>query len=63
MDNFNIALRVGEIRREIAAIRDANRIYQACSAHHRLQNDLHETRRLRLQEIKAELDALFRRAK
>ena len=58
MNKSEIPLRVEEIRREIAAIRDANRIYETRSSRCGLEMDKLEKRRQRLQEIVVELVAL-----
>jgi hypothetical protein len=61
MDKSEITFRVEEIRRELAAIREANRIYKTRSSHNRLEMDKHEKRRQRLQEIVLELGNSERR--
>ena len=48
-------LRTEELRREIAEIRNANRIYQMHATHNGPENRLHEARRQRLREIVIEL--------
>ena len=58
MNKSEITFRIEEIRREIAAIRDANRIYKTRSSHNRLEMDKLEKRGQRLQEIVVELVAL-----
>jgi hypothetical protein len=58
VNKSEIPFRVEEIRREIAAIRDANRIYETRSSHYGLEMDKLEKRRQRLQEIVVELVAL-----
>ena len=58
MDKSEITFRLEEIRRELAAIREANRIYKTRSSHNRLEMDKHEKRRQRLQEIVLELATL-----
>jgi hypothetical protein len=61
MPESSITRRVEEIRREIANIRSANRVFQSNSTHNRCDINLHETRRQRLQEIVFELDSLLHR--
>jgi hypothetical protein len=62
MDKWQITLRVEEIRREIAEIQGANRIYKARIAHTMAEIAKHEERERRLQEIIVELDSLTRRS-
>lgn len=62
MDKWQTTLRVEEIRREIAELLDANRIYKMRVAHHKGEIAKHEQRQRRLQEIMAELDALSGRS-
>jgi DNA-binding FrmR family transcriptional regulator len=62
MDKWQTTLRVEQIRREIAQIQGADRIYKRHIAHTVEQNAEHEKRQQRLQEILAELDSLAPRS-
>ena len=61
-NKWQMTLRVEEIRREIAAIRGANRIYKAHVYHTVAQNAEHEKRQRRLQEIMVDLGVLSSRS-
>ena len=55
-------MRAEQIRREIAQIQEADRIYKRHIAHTVAQNAEHEKRQRRLQEIIAELSDMSRRS-
>jgi hypothetical protein len=59
---MGITLQVEELRREIAQIREAIRVYKASTTHALADIAQHEKRQRRLQEIVVELDTLSRRS-
>jgi predicted aspartyl protease len=58
MDKWRMTSQVEKIRREIAEIQAAIRIYKSQVAHTSAQIADHEKRQIRLQEIKGELKIL-----
>jgi hypothetical protein len=60
MDKWQTTLRVEEIRREIAEIQRADRVYKTHITHTMTAIAEHEKRQRRLQEIIVELDTLSR---
>lgn len=58
MDKWQTTLRVEEIRREIAEIQAADRIYKTQVTHSVAKIAEHEERQTRLREIMAELKGL-----
>jgi hypothetical protein len=60
LDKQAIIERLGALRREASEIKAVNRVYQARSAHTKLEMELHEGRRQRLEEIRREARAMVR---
>jgi len=60
MDINNISERVGSMRQEIRELRDLNERYQTSSEHTQSDKSEHQTRELRLSQIKQELAGLLK---
>jgi hypothetical protein len=58
MDEPAIIERLRALRREVSEIKAANRVYWARSVHTKVEIELHERQRERLEEIRKELRAL-----